>query len=347
MSLARPIGLVDRVGGHKQHDGEVPLVGGIAMFCGFMFAVLALDVPLGEYRALVAGGALLVIVGVLDDLTHLPAWPRMTAQIAAALLMTQWGGVVVTDLGPLLGGDSVTLGVWAVPFTVFGVVGVINAVNMMDGMDGLAGSISAMVMGLLAYLAFSSGQVGASAILAALVPVVAAFLAYNLRLPGRRCARIFMGDAGSLFLGFTLAYFLVRLSQDPVNAINPVTALWLLALPLFEAVSVIIRRLAAGRSPFAADREHIHHALLIRGFGPVGSLLIILAVAGLFAIAGTLADIAGVSPWVMFCAFAALFTLYAVLMFRAWRSHRPRGAPMREDPLTRAAASPMPSTMKK
>ena len=318
--LARRIGLVDRIGGHKQHELEVPLVGGIAMFCGFLFALLALDVPLGEYRALFAGGALLVIVGVLDDFSHLPAWSRLIGQVAAALLMTQWGGVVVADLGPLLGGESVRLGIWAVPFTVFGVVGVINAVNMMDGLDGLAGSISALVVGLLAYLAFFSGQVAAGAILAVLLAAVAAFLGFNLRLPGGRSARIFMGDAGSLFLGFTLAYFLVYLSQEPVNAIHPVTALWLLALPLFEAVTLIIRRVAAGRSPFAADREHIHHALLVRGFGPVGSLLLVVGIAAVFAIAGALADMAGISPWIMFSAFAALFALYALVMFLAWRS---------------------------
>lgn len=318
--LAHRIGLVDRVGGHKHHDGYVPLVGGIAMFCGYLFAVLALEIPLGEYRALFAGGALLVIVGVLDDFQCLSTWFRLAAQALAALLMTQWGGVTVSDLGPLLGGPAISLGVWSVPFTVFGVVGVINAVNMIDGLDGLAGGIAALVLGPLGYMALVSGHFSASAVLAILLSVVMAFLAFNLRLPGGRSARVFMGNGGSLFLGFTLAYFFVYLSQEPVSAIAPVTALWLLALPLFEAVTLIVRRLAAGRSPFAADREHIHHALLIRGFGPVGSLVFILALSACFAVAGTLADLAGISPSVMFALFSALFVVYALLMFRSWRS---------------------------
>jgi UDP-GlcNAc:undecaprenyl-phosphate GlcNAc-1-phosphate transferase len=316
--LARRIGLVDRTGGHKRHDREVPLVGGIAMFCGFLFAVLTLDVALSGYRALFAGGALLVIVGVLDDFRQVPAGSRLVAQIVAALMMTQWGGLVVSDLGPLFGSGSVALGIWAVPFTVFGVVGVINAVNMMDGLDGLAGSISALVVTLLAYLAMSAGQVGASAILAVLLSVVIAFLGFNLGLPGGRPARIYMGDAGSLFLGFGLAYFLVQLSQEPVKSIQPVTALWLLALPLFEAVTLIIRRLAAGRSPFSADRQHIHHALLVRGMSPAATLLAILAVSGILAVGGTLASVMDVSAAVMFGAFVALFTAYAAMMSFLW-----------------------------
>src|SRR4030065_747218 len=117
--LAMRIGLVDSPGERKQHVGHVPLVGGIAMFCGFMFAVLVLEQSLAGYRALFVGTALLVIVGILDDFHDLPPWVRFVAQIVAALIMTLWGGVVVRDLGALFGFGSIPLGVWGVPVTVF------------------------------------------------------------------------------------------------------------------------------------------------------------------------------------------------------------------------------------
>ena len=108
------------------------------MFCGFVGAVLTVEIPLGEWRALFAASAVVMVVGVLDDFKELSTKARFGAQIAAALIMTLWGGVVVTDLGNLLGTGEIPLGVWAIPFTVFGTVGVINALNMIDGLDGLA-----------------------------------------------------------------------------------------------------------------------------------------------------------------------------------------------------------------
>lgn len=323
MRLAPRIGLVDRAGGHKLHHGSVPVVGGIAMFCAFFFAVLASELPLGQFRALFAGGALLVIVGVLDDFRHLPAWIRFAAQIGAALLMTLWGGVVLEDLGSLLGTDTLLLGELAVPFTVFSVVGVINAVNMMDGLDGLAGGLVAIVIALLAALAAMAGQVGAAAVLVALLAVVAGFLVFNIRRPGQPSAAVFMGDAGSMFLGFTLAWFLVELSQSPADTISPVTALWLLALPLLDTVTLMVRRLARRRSPFRADREHLHHALLARGLSQSTTVAVVLGASALLALAGALAQRAGVPPWIMFSGFAALFAGYFLAMRHLWTNQAP------------------------
>jgi UDP-GlcNAc:undecaprenyl-phosphate/decaprenyl-phosphate GlcNAc-1-phosphate transferase len=317
--LARRIGLVDAPHAHKLHEGEVPLVGGIAMLCGFLFAVLAVPVGLTEFRPLFAGLALLTIVGLLDDFNELGAYSRFAAQIGAGLFMVLWGHQSIVNLGPLVGTADVLPGAWVIPFTLFSVVGVINALNMQDGMDGLAGSQACLAFLILGATALAGGATAQATVLLVLASVTLGFLAFNLRLPGRPRALVFMGDAGSLFLGLALAWFVVDLSQAPVRTLAPVTALWILAIPLMDTVCILFRRLVRGRSPFLADREHLHHLLQAAGLGVSATLaLILLAAAGLAAI-GLAAERLGVPERWMFAAFLGLFGVYAVTLDLAWR----------------------------
>jgi UDP-GlcNAc:undecaprenyl-phosphate GlcNAc-1-phosphate transferase len=320
--LAFRIGLVDVPGGRKDHAHDTPLVGGIALFCGFFFAVLLVDGALAPYKPLFAGGALLLIIGILDDFQELPAWTRFAAQITAALMMTQWGGVVVEDLGFLLGRDELVLGPWAVPFTVFGVVGVINAFNMCDGLDGLAGTLSLLALVFMALAAFAAGDGAHTSLLMILAAAVLGFLVFNYRVPGRRRALVFLGDAGSMFLGFCLAWFLVALTQAPNAPIAPVTALWLVAIPLLDTVSLMLRRVMKGRSPFAPDREHFHHILLVAGYSVSRAVLVIAVLSTLLALFGLAGLWSSVDQWVMFYAFAGLFLLYFWGVRHAWRVMR-------------------------
>jgi len=308
--LAMRIGLVDQPGERKRHVGHVPLVGGIAMFCGFMFAVLVLELSLSGYRALFVGTALLVIVGILDDFHDLPPWARFVAQIVAALIMTLWGGVVVRDLGPLFGVGSVQLGLWAVPFTVFATVGIINAVNMLDGMDGLAGGIAWIAFVLLGFVAFSGNRITDAQVLLILACVVSAFLSYNLQFPRRRNALVFMGDAGSMFLGFALVWFAVSLSQGEDRAMTPVSALWILALPLIDAVSIFVRRLSGRRPPFGAARDHLHHILLSIGLSVNGTVVIMVGLAATVGVLGLLGLYRGVPEYLLFYGFLLLFAFH-------------------------------------
>lgn len=321
--LAPRIGLVDRPGGRKAHEGAVPLVGGLAMFVGFAFALLTLDEALTPMRPLLAGAALLVITGVLDDLHELSSLSRFVVQIAAALMMVYWGGVELHDLGYLVSGDSmVDLGIWSVPLTVFATVGVINALNMVDGVDGLAGSISGVTTLVLMLFAWLAGEGTMAAVLGLLLAVTLAFLVLNLRLPWQRRAKLFMGDAGSMFLGFALAWFLIDFSQGEQRLISPATALWLVGVPLIDTVTMMLRRLLRRRSPFAPDREHFHHILQLAGFSPASTLLIMLGVSLLMAGFGLWAHFAGVPEWVMFYLFLLLFAAYFWTIRRAWRVMR-------------------------
>lgn len=318
-SLAFRIGLVDSPGGHKHHKAETPVVGGIAMFCGFWLAVFSFDAALYQLKFFFAGSALLVIVGTLDDFRELPVWFRFLAQIVAALLMTLGGGVVVENLGFLFNEQEVHLGDWAVPFTVVSVIGIVNAFNMCDGMDGLSGMLVLMTLLFLLLATATTGMGGDQVILLALVSVVASFLAFNYRFPGRRKALVFMGDAGSMFLGYSLVWFLVSLSQKPAAPIAPVTALWLVALPLLDMVCITLRRVLKGRSPFAPDREHFHHILLVAGWSVPLAVSVIVTLAFFLAGAGFFAYHAGIAEWVMFYAFLGVFLLYFWGVRRAWK----------------------------
>lgn len=327
--VAMRIGLIDQPGERKVHSERVPLVGGLAMFCGFALAALTLDQAFTPYRSFFAAVAILMIVGVLDDMRELSSRARFAAQIAAAGMMAWWGGIALDDLGGLRGGEHIVeLGRWAVPFTIFATVGVINALNMIDGMDGLAGGLSLVALSGLAYIAHDSGLHDRRDLLLLLTACVAAFLMFNLRVPGRSQALVFMGDAGSMFLGFAITWFFIDMSQGPVRVMTPVTALWLLLIPLFDTVWLLVRRPLTGRMPTTADAEHVHHLLQMIGLGVNQTFGVLMALAVGLAALGIAAMKLGVPQNVMFWTFLALFAVYCATMVTAWRRMRLFGISM-------------------
>lgn len=314
---ATRLGLVDRPGARKQHLGSVPLTGGLCMFGVLLPTLLMLDAP--RYAALAAAALLLLAVGVWDDRHELKARTRFLAQISATVIMI-YGGVSLHELGDLLGRGNVELGWWSLPFTVFCVVGVINAINMADGLDGLAGGLALqMTLWLTLLAALSSTYAGELAALLALAAVLVGFLCVNLRHPWRARAAVFMGDAGSMALGFTLCWFLVGLSQDSSRAFAPMTAVWIMGLPLLDTVAIMVRRAVNGRSPTAADRQHLHHLLLALGLSHERTVMTLWLAA--FALSGTgvIAERLGVPEYVMFYTFWTLFFIYYITTARLWR----------------------------
>lgn len=328
MRMAGHLGLLDQPGWRKGHAAAIPAVGGVAIFLAFVFGLLISEVPLGSLRAYATAAGLIVVVGFLDDMQELPSSSRFAVQIAAALLMVYWGGLRLEDLGHLVSTTAtVRLGFWSAPLTVFAVVGVINAVNMIDGMDGLAGGVSLTVLLALLYLV-GPGAGMVFQILLLLVLVLGVFLYYNLPRGETGRARVFLGDAGSMFIGFTIAWFLVVLTQGDAAPLQPVTALWLLGLPLLDTVGIMLRRMLRGRSPFAADREHLHHLLLALGMRPQTALLVLLTISLLLAALGIAGQRAGVPGPLMFSAFLGLFAVYFLVTWRAWRRGRLLGRPL-------------------
>jgi len=271
MPLAHRFGVVDRPGGHKLHDRVTPFVGGVGVFAALL-ATLSLvhgfATSPGSVQWLVIGlaGLVMFVTGLLDDIFHLSFRLRFVVQACVALMMVFWGGVALDDLGELAFGAPLELGFLAIPFTLFATIGVINALNMIDGIDGLSGSVSLVTLFLLAVVAFTGGASDYALLALGLLGGVAGFLFFNLRFLSQRRARVFLGDNGSMLLGFLFAWLLIALSQGPGRVITPVTALWLLSIPLMDTLGVMLRRIWLGKSPFRPDRHHLHHLFIRAGF---------------------------------------------------------------------------------
>ncbi len=326
---ARRVGLVDEPDARKVHVEPVPLVGGLGIFCGIMFALLLADSPLGQYRALIAGSAALLIVGLLDDLHELSPRTRFVAQILAVLLMAGWGEVYLLGFDRLLGPWPLELGWLSIPVTVFAAVGVINAINMVDGLDGLAGSVILIcLLGLAVAVDVGAGAgAGHLPLIVVTVAGVGAFLMFNVNRAGG--GRVFLGDAGSMSIGFILAWLLIDLSQGPTAVIHPVTALWLLAVPLLDAVFVMVSRMRRSESPFRAGQDHLHHLFLRAGFTANESVAAIAALALVLAALGLVAQWLGLAQYWRFAAFVALSAAYYAVLTRAWTRHRWLGRTVR------------------
>lgn len=275
--LAKQIGFVDRPGGRKHHSAAVPLIGGVAMFFGFCFALLALNISLHSYRGLIAGSALLILMGVVDDFKDLSSHLRLFGQLLAAVLLTVWGGQQLVHLGDLFFLGPVNLGLWAFPVTVFVVVAYLNAMNMIDGQDGLAGGVALGQTAMLLALSLVLGKMDDARFLIVVAVLLLVFLNFNMPTPWRKKASIFMGDSGVTFIGFLLAWFAINLSQSNVDILRPITVLWIMAFPLFDLVNVCLHRLRQRKSMFLAGRDHLHHILHMHGLNaPLSTLLLCL-----------------------------------------------------------------------
>jgi len=292
--LALSIDLVDRPGGHKNHVGTVPIVGGIAMYLGASVGLLLLPVlEASSYQLLLAGG-LLVAVGLLDDRFALPASVRLVAQLAAVLIMVFGAGLLMRDIGDPLWIGDIRLGFLSLPITALMFIAVINAFNLVDGIDGLAGSLA--IIALLGIAGVSGLDSPVFALAAVFIAAVAGYLLFNFPIGKVRPYRAFMGDSGSTFIGIVVVWLTVSICQGPTRQISPVTGLWFAALPLYDLFTCFCRRIANGKSPFTSGVDHFHHTLLRAGMTVrevVGTLAFLQLLYVGFAIATHLADVPG------------------------------------------------------
>jgi UDP-GlcNAc:undecaprenyl-phosphate GlcNAc-1-phosphate transferase len=317
--LAKRIGLTDLPSERKFHSNEVPLIGGIAVFFGFCFALLTVEISLAEYRSLIAVSAMLTFVGILDDFHELSARAKLLAQIVAGILTVIWGHIELHSLGNLFFIKSIDLGYASAPLTVIAIVGIINAYNMIDGVDGLAAGMGLITIGFLSYFAGHVGNTYSLLILLVFMSSLFSFLCFNFPLNKQKQASVFLGDAGSMLIGFILVWFLISLSQGEQVAARPVDMLWLVALPLYDVVGVVLRRLFQRRSPFKADRNHIHHLLLYYFNNPLKVCLIMYGLtilSGLVAIFGAYYKI---HESIMFSGFLVLFAIYLIINCQLWK----------------------------
>ena len=324
--LARRFGIVDKPGGHKAHDTVTPFVGGVGVFAAVLCGLVVVGefpVPKGGHaQAFLVGVVAMFVTGFIDDIVHLNFKLRLVVQITVALVMVYLGGVVLSDLGYLFTDQPVQVGLGAVALTVVATVGAINALNMIDGIDGLSGSLSLVSLLSIATAVYVAGDVAYFSQIVILAGGVAGFLYFNLRYLKQRRARCFLGDNGSMLLGFVFAWLLSDLSQasdGSPRAIAPVTTLWLFAVPLIDTLCVMLRRVWMGRSPFHADRNHLHHLFLRAGFRVQDTVVVLACVQALFSAVGLLGLHLGVGDGVMLVAFAFMSMLCFWVLLRPWR----------------------------
>ncbi|QYY32314.1 undecaprenyl/decaprenyl-phosphate alpha-N-acetylglucosaminyl 1-phosphate transferase [Cupriavidus pinatubonensis] len=330
--LAALGGLLDRPGGRKRHGDEVPLVGGLAIVIAVWVGAILFMRGQGYYVALLGGITVLAGVGLVDDFRGMSPLTKLGFQIFAAILMTSWGGVFLMSLGDLLGKRDIELINWGIPLTLFAVVAVINAMNMVDGLDGLAGGLAFIVFAWMVYLAGEVQNNAAQRLCAVFCGALLGFLFFNAPHPLRGKRRVFLGDAGSMMLGFAIVWFAVELSQPAYNAgkhVPPVVMLWVTGFILIDLLAVVVRRALLGRNPLSADRTHMHHLLLRLNLSPRFALLIILVSNILLGLCGVLAWKAGVPEPLMFLGFVVAAFLHLLVMSNVSRFLRRLRAVMR------------------
>ncbi len=313
---------MDRPSNRKKHTGNVPLVGGVAIFLSTVF-VSALVGPPAGWPGLLAGAGLLLFVGVKDDLSRISPKVRLVFQALSLVIVAVWADATIDWIGYMGPGQTpFELGWLALPFTVFAGVGLVNSVNMSDGLDGLCGTLTLVALVALGVVAAVAGRVEELTLILILAGAVAGFLAYNFRFPGRSQGIVFLGDAGSYLLGIGLLYLLARLSAGPEPAMSPVTALWIMLVPLFDTVGMMLRRMKKGRSILAADREHIHHVFLLAKFTVSETVLIMGALGAIAAGIGIAGWYGAVPDVLMLSLFLLLAAGYYRLIMRAWKLMR-------------------------
>ena len=314
MYFAPRWGLVDHPGQRKVHVHPTPLVGGVSI----LLTLLVLQVALGylPFDSWTLTFALFLVagIGMADDTRALSHGAKFAAQTVGALMIVSGTSVWVTHMGDILGLGTIELGKWALIVTVISCVGVMNAINMIDGLDGLAGTVSLVSVVLMAYLAMMGNSVGMMFELLLFAGAILGFLSFNFRLPGRSGAMVFMGDTGGMVIGMLLAWYSIKFAGLPSSPIRPITAVWVLAVPLLDMGSVMLLRLHQGKSPFRADQQHMHHVLLRAGYTVNQIVAIMAGFSFLCGLAGVVADRNGVPEAAMFAIFLVLWGAYVVAL---------------------------------
>jgi len=320
--IARHIGLLDHPSERKVHQSSVSLAGGPAIYLAMVLSVFlttsygALSLPL------FAACGLMMFTGLLDDLHELSPLTRFILQILACCIMIFSGDVLLTDFGSLMWDGVFSLGWLSIPITIFSALGVINAFNMMDGIDGLSSMIFMVAGTAMAWLALRAGFVVNGGLLMVAVAAVFGFFLLNVRLPWNQSARVFLGDSGSLFLGMLLAWQFIDLGNGNNRAFAPMTAVWLMAVPMADTIRLMTQRWLRGGSSLEADQYHLHHAFLKAGF-TVNQTVVAITMLVLFTTGTGLAgQIFAWPEYLMFYAYMVFGLIYLYLMRRCWRDGR-------------------------
>jgi UDP-GlcNAc:undecaprenyl-phosphate GlcNAc-1-phosphate transferase len=323
--LAYKLGLVDVPNQRKQHADVTPLIGGLSIFCAvFIGSLLILPITL-ELRLFLIASALMVTIGALDDRYDVSVRIRIITQIIIASLMIFGVDVYISDLGNIFYFGNINLRWFSIAFTFLSILAAINAFNMVDGIDGLVGTLSLNAfISIIILILFSSYSptthhnfelVIATLIAIAIVP----YLIFNLANSNSRLKKVFMGDAGSMFIGLSVIWLIAASTQGDNPAFRPVAALWIIAVPIIDMLAIIVRRMRRGENPFKPDRDHLHHIFMRVGFSDREALVVISFFSTLMCLIGVMGELYLVPEYIMMVLFLLVFPIYFFLIKRIYK----------------------------
>lgn len=321
MRVAPRLGMVDKPDPRKVHTTPTPRVGGVGIVMGSLIPI-SLWIPLDHsILAYLIGALILLVFGLWDDSHELGHYAKFIGQFIAVITVVYYGDVYVRTL-PFAGLEPLTPFIGKL-FTVFAIVGMINAINHSDGLDGLAGGLSVLSLSCVAYLAFLANDNTIVTIAFAILGGVFGFLRYNTH-----PAKVFMGDGGSQFLGFTLAFLVIVLTQNVNPALSPALPALILGLPIIDILAVFAQRVYHRMNWFRATKNHIHHRLLEIGFYHYESVVVIYMIQTVFVVSAILlryeSDMLIMVLYSGVC--ALIFTLLYFARNHNWRVPRSHGS---------------------
>lgn len=261
MKVAVRLNLVDKPGVRKVHQQEIPRIGGLAILISFIFVSLIFYTQSDVIRGILVGGIIVSFVGLLDDYSSISPYTKFTGQIVAAVVAMVISGLTINSID-FFGLFKLQLGYFSFPITVLWIVGITNAINLIDGLDGLAAGISTIIFLFMALIGYNQNSYPLMFISITMMGACLGFLKYN-----SHPAQVFLGDVGSLLLGFVLSMISLLGSFKVAAVMTLALPLTILGLPILDTVWAFTRRIIAGKSPFSPDRSHIHHRLMDLGLG--------------------------------------------------------------------------------
>ena len=319
-SFAQKVGAIDVPrDARRVHDHPIPRMGGMAIFLGFLISVLLFVDISRPVRGILLGAVLIVACGAIDDVVSLNAWIKLAVQVAAAIVAVAHGVVIEVFRNPNIfsENEALVLGALAVPVTVIWIVGITNSVNLIDGLDGLAVGVSTIASTTMFVVALLVSEGNVAVILAALMGACLGFMPYNLN-----PAKIFMGDAGSLLLGYVLSTVSVVGMFKFYAIVTFVVPILALALPLFDTLCAIIRRLLRGQSPMHPDRGHLHHRLIDMGLSQKQAVAVLYSISAVLGLCAVVLATTGVVRICMVVVAALAAVAVGIFVKRTFKGHK-------------------------
>ena len=276
--VATHVGAMDIPDKRKVHSKPMPRLGGLGIYGGFLLGYMIFGEQTPTMNAILIGSFVLLITGIIDDIKPMKASHKLICQFVASLIVVVYGNLLLRDVSFF--GMNINFRLWAYPITLLFILGCINCVNLIDGLDGLAGGISSIFFLTIGIIAYCQGRIGLSVVITFIMfGSTLGFLVHNFH-----PAKIFMGDSGSMFLGFIISV-ITLLGFKTIITSSIIIPLCILIVPILDTICAIIRRKLKGESIGTPDKSHFHHQLLRRNYGVSGTVIVIYIITSLFSTA--------------------------------------------------------------